>query len=169
VAPRRWALGGLYLSLGPSLAAQATGSPNLLWGGLVIFLLCGTGEAAVLVLRSISSRAAMLAGCLFLLVGVAATFGAIAATTSAAFLAGTSVAGVGFGPAFLGAFRMTTALARPGQRASLLALRQAARPGRRRGAGGGRRPGHLVPVAASRADASAMSAHSMSQVRNHPA
>jgi len=28
-----WALGGLYLSLGPSLAAAATGSPNLLWGG----------------------------------------------------------------------------------------------------------------------------------------
>jgi len=32
-----WALGGLYLSLGPSLAPAATGSPNLLWGGLVIF------------------------------------------------------------------------------------------------------------------------------------
>jgi MFS family permease len=41
-----WALGGLYLSLGPSLAAQATGSPNPLWGGLVIFLLCGTGAGA---------------------------------------------------------------------------------------------------------------------------
>jgi MFS family permease len=31
-----WALGGLYLSLGPSLAAQVTGSTNLVWGGLVI-------------------------------------------------------------------------------------------------------------------------------------
>jgi MFS family permease len=95
-----WALGGLYLSLGPSLAAQATGSPNLLWGGLVIFLLFGTGAAAAFVLRSISSRAAMLAGCLFLLAGVAGAFGAIATTTSAAFLAGTAVAGVGFGLAF---------------------------------------------------------------------
>jgi hypothetical protein len=116
-----YALGGLYLSLGPSLAAQATGSPNLLWGGLVIFLLGGTGTAAVLVLRSISPRAAMLAGCLFLLAGVAVTFGAIATTTSAAFLAGSAVAGVGFGLAFLGAFRMTTAFATPGQRAGLLA------------------------------------------------
>ena len=60
-----WALGGLYLSLGPSLAATATGSPNLLWGGLVIFLICGTGATAAFVLRGISSRAAMLAGCLF--------------------------------------------------------------------------------------------------------
>src|SRR6201994_5137225 len=56
-----WALGGLYLSLGPSLAAEATGSPNLLWGGLVIFLICGTGAAAAFVLRGISSPAAMLA------------------------------------------------------------------------------------------------------------
>jgi hypothetical protein len=116
-----WALGGLYLSLGPSLAAQATGSPNLLWGGLVIFLLCGIGAAAAFALRGISSWAAMLAGCLFLLAGVAVTFGAIATTTAAAFLAGTAVAGVGFGPAFLGAFRRTTALATPGQRARLLA------------------------------------------------
>ncbi len=73
-----WALGGLYLLLGPSLAATATGSPNLLWGGLVIFLICGIGATAAFVLRGISSRAAMLAGCLFLLAGVAVTFGAIA-------------------------------------------------------------------------------------------
>ena len=116
-----WALGGLYLSLGPSLAAAATGSPNLLWGGLVIFLLCGTGAAAAFVLRSISSLTAMLAGCLLLLAGVAVTFVAIATTTSAAFLTGTAVAGAGFGLAFLGAFRATTALAAPDQRAGLLA------------------------------------------------
>jgi MFS family permease len=115
-----WALGGLYLSLGPSLAAQATGSQNLLWGGLVIFLLCGTGAATAFALRNISSRTAMLTGCLFLLAGMATTCGAIATMTSAAFLVGTAVAGVGFGPAFLGAFRMTTALATPGQRAGLV-------------------------------------------------
>ena len=110
-----WALGGLYLSLGPSLAAAATGSPNLLWGGLVIFLVCGTGAVAAFVLRGISSRAAMLAGCLLLLAGVAVTFGAIATTTAAAFLAGTAVAGAGFGLGFPGAFRMTIALATPAQ------------------------------------------------------
>ena len=115
-----WALGGLYLSLGPSLAAQATNSPNLLWGGLVIFLICGTGAAAALALRGISSRATMLTGCLFLLAGMAVTFGAIATTTSAAFLAGTTVAGVGFGLAFLGSFRMITARAEPDDRAGLV-------------------------------------------------
>jgi MFS family permease len=116
-----WALGGLYLSLGPSLAAQATGSANLLWGGLVIFLLFGTGAVAAFMLRGISARAMMLTGCLCLLAGVAVTFGAIATTTPAAFLAGAAVAGVGFGLAFLGSFRMITALAKPGDRAGLVA------------------------------------------------
>jgi MFS family permease len=74
-----WALGGLYLSLGPSLA-----------------------------------------GCLLLLGGVAVTFGAIATTTSAAFLAGTAIAGAGFGLGFSGAFRMTMALATPSQSAGLV-------------------------------------------------
>jgi len=51
---------------------------------------------------------------------MAITFGAIATTTSAAFLAGTTVAGVGFGLAFLGSFRMITALAEPDDRAGLV-------------------------------------------------
>lgn len=116
-----WALGGLYLSLGPSLAAEATGSGNLVWGGLVIFLLCGTGAAAAFALRGLEARTAMLVGCGFLLAGAAVTFDAIARTAADAFIAGTGVAGVGFGLAFLGAFRMITALATPRQRAGLLA------------------------------------------------
>ena len=115
-----WALGGLYLSLGPSLAAAATGSPNLLWGGLVIFLVCGTGAVAAFALRGVGSRTAMLAGCLLLLAGVAVTSVAIAATTSVAFLAGTAVAGAGFGLGFSGAFRMTIARATPAESAGLV-------------------------------------------------
>ena len=49
------------------------------------------------------------------------TFAAIAAMSAAAFLSGTAVAGVGFGMAFLGAFRTLTALADPGERAALIA------------------------------------------------
>jgi MFS family permease len=49
------------------------------------------------------------------------TFAAIAAMSAAAFLCGTSVAGVGFGVAFLGAFRTLSALADPGERAALIA------------------------------------------------
>ena len=63
----------------------------------------------------------MLAGCLVLLAGLAVTFAAIATTTAAAFLAGTAVAGVGFGLALLGVNRTLIPLAPPGQRAGLIA------------------------------------------------
>ena len=116
-----WMLSGFYLSLGPSLAAQVLRSPNLLWGGLVIFLLAGIGAAAPVVFRGVSGPAAMLAGCLALLAGAVVTLAAIETASAAAFLAGTAVAGAGFGTAMLGAFRTVTALAAPGQRAGLVA------------------------------------------------
>jgi MFS family permease len=116
-----WALAGLYLSLGPSLAAQVLSSPNRLWGGLVVFLLAGTGAAATVVFRRLAPPEAMLAGCLILLAGVAVTFAGIAVMSAAAFLSGTAVAGVGFGMAFFGAFRTLSALAGPDERAALIA------------------------------------------------
>jgi MFS family permease len=116
-----WALSGLYQSLGPSLAAQVTGSRDLLWGGLMIFLLTGVAAAATVAFRGLTPRTAMLAGCLVLLAGLAVTFAAIATTTAAAFLAGTAVAGIGTGLALLGVNRILIALAPPGQRARLIA------------------------------------------------
>ncbi len=116
-----WALGGLYLSLGPSLATQVTGSRDLLWGGLVVFLLTGVAAGATVAFRRVTPRTAMLAGCLVLLAGLAVTFAAIATATAAAFLAGTAVAGVGFGLALLGVNRTLIALAAPAQRAGLIA------------------------------------------------
>jgi predicted MFS family arabinose efflux permease len=116
-----WGLSGLYQSLGPSLATQVTGSRDLLWGGLLVFLLTGVAAAATVAFRSVAPRTAMLAGCLVLLAGLAVTFAAIAATTAAGFLTGTAVAGVGFGMALLGANRILIALAPPGQRAGLIA------------------------------------------------
>jgi MFS family permease len=116
-----WALGGLYLSLGPSLAAELLGSQNRLWGGLVIFLLSGVGALAAVLFRGSDPARAMLVGCLALLGGVAVTFGAIATMTAAVFLIGTAVAGVGFGVAYLGAYRTVIRPAVPGDRAGLIA------------------------------------------------
>jgi MFS family permease len=116
------ALAGFYLSLGPSLAVQVLGSPDLVWGGLVIFLVAGSGAAALVALRGVGGAAAMLAGCLVLVAGVVMTLAAIQSASAAAFLAGTAVAGAGFGTAFfLGAYRILTPLAGPGQRAGLIA------------------------------------------------
>jgi MFS family permease len=116
-----WMLSGFCLSLGPSLAAQVAGSRDLLWGGLVIFLVAGTGAAGPVAFRGVSGPAAMLAGCLALLTGAAVALAAIQTASAAAFLAGVAVAGAGFGTAMLGALRTISTLAAPGQRASLIA------------------------------------------------
>ena len=116
------AVNGFYLSLGPSLAAQVLRSPDLVWGGLVIFLVTGTGAAATVAFRGLSGPAAMLAGCLALLAGAVMTLAAIETASAAAFLAGTAVAGAGVGTGFFaGAYRVLAALASPGQRAGLVA------------------------------------------------
>src|SRR5579872_819404 len=71
------ALNGFYLSLGPSLAAQVLRSPDLLWGGLVIFLVGGTAAAASVALRGLGGPTALLAGSLALFAGAVMTLAAI--------------------------------------------------------------------------------------------
>ena len=73
-----WALGGFYLSLGPSLARELVHSSNLMWGGLSICLLTGFGAIASAATRHQLPRVTMIAGCGGLLVGVAITVAAIA-------------------------------------------------------------------------------------------
>jgi predicted MFS family arabinose efflux permease len=116
-----WALGGFYLSLGPSLAAQLSGSRNLLWGGVITFLLTGPGAVTASVFRNSAPPAVMLGGCLGLLGGAAVTAAAILASTPALLLLGTVIAGLGFGPGNLGAYRVIMARAAPSDRAGLIA------------------------------------------------
>jgi MFS family permease len=116
-----WALGGFYLSLGPSLAAQLLRSPNLVWGGFVIALLFGVGVPIILVVRNRTPSKVMLGGCVALFAGALITFAAIATRAPTLLLAGSAVAGLGWGPAFLGAYDTIVTLARPQDRAGLIA------------------------------------------------
>jgi predicted MFS family arabinose efflux permease len=116
-----WALAGAYLSLGPSLAAQLLDSGNLLWGGVLIFLLTGLGAAASAVLAKRDPSTVMLGGCLALIVGALVTLASMQTGTPVALFIGTMVAGLGLGPAFMGAYRSTIALAPSGDRAGLIA------------------------------------------------
>ena len=115
-----WALAGFYLSLGPSLAAQLLHSHNLLWGGILIFLLTGLGAAASALLARKNPSVVMLAGCLLLVVGALVTFASIETGTPAVLFVGTAIAGLGFGPAFMGAYRATVAAATSYDRAGLI-------------------------------------------------
>ena len=116
-----WALGGFYLSLGPSLAAQLARSQNLLWGGVSVFLLTGLGSGVSVKLRNSNPPWVMLSGSVLLLMGALVTFAAILSASAPVLLLGTALAGFGFGPAFLGAYRTIVALAPPGDRAGLVA------------------------------------------------
>jgi MFS family permease len=115
-----WALAGLYLSLGPSLAAQLLHSTNLLWGGALIFLLTGLGAAASGALARKRPSRVMLGGCVTLIAGALLTFASIEAGTPVVLFIGTAVAGLGFGSAFLGAYRATVARAASDERAGLI-------------------------------------------------
>ena len=73
--PCRVGAGGFYLSLGPSLAAQLSGSPNLVWGGVITFLLTGLGAVTSFAFRNSAPPAVMPGGCLGLLCGALAGSG----------------------------------------------------------------------------------------------
>src|SRR4051794_12527417 len=115
-----WALAGLYLSLGPSLALQLLHSENVLWGGILIFLLTGVAAAASALLAKQNPSGVMLGGCLALISGAAVTFVAIETGSAAVLFVGTALAGFGLGSAFMGAYRSTVALASPDHRAGLI-------------------------------------------------
>ena len=115
-----WALAGFYLSLGPSLALQLLHSKNLLWGGVLIFLLTGLGAAASAAVARKSPAGVMLGGCVTLIVGAAVTFASIETGAPAMLYLGTAVAGLGFGSEFVGAYRATVARAASDHRAGLI-------------------------------------------------
>jgi MFS family permease len=115
-----WALGGLYFSLGPSLARDIAGSESHVIGGVLLFLLSVSGTVATLALRRVESRRLMVGGCLALVAGVAVTLGGVAAGSVVLLLLGTTVAGAGFGIAFLGSYRLLVTLAGPDERGRLI-------------------------------------------------
>ncbi|MDQ1632787.1 MAG: hypothetical protein QOC80_2759 [Frankiaceae bacterium] len=116
-----WSLGGLYLSLGPSLAADLLDLHNHLVGGLVVATLNVAAAIAALAGQRRSAPSLLLGGCLVLAAGAAVTLLSLLATSVPGFFVGSALAGVGFGAAFLGAFRTVSGLARPEERAELFA------------------------------------------------
>ena len=115
-----WSLASFYGSLGPALVGQLAGSQSAVLGGLALFVLAATGALTVLALRAAPPRLIMLLGMAALLAGVGMTLLAITLSSVAVFLAGTAVAGVGFGGGFQGAIRTVLPLAAAHERAGVL-------------------------------------------------
>ena len=116
-----WALGGLYLSLGPSVAASLFGLSNHLIGGLVVTLLCGAGALTAFALRNWPISRVLGISAILLSGGTASTLAGVEAHSVVLAGAGTLVAGVGFGASALGSFGTLARLGAPGERSELLA------------------------------------------------
>jgi Na+/melibiose symporter-like transporter len=115
-----WALGGLYLSLMPTVVATVMGVHSPWVGGLVVSTLMLTAAVAVATLRDWPARRLILTGTSTLSLGVAVSMFGIQQQQVAALLAGTVIAGAGFGTTFSGTLRALLPAAEPNQRAGLL-------------------------------------------------
>jgi hypothetical protein len=120
VTGTQWALGGFYLSLGPTLARAVTGNAAPTIGGALIAALVLSAAVAILFVRERDPRATLRLGASGLAVGLIITLAGVALHSTVAFFGGTVVAGLGFGSAFNGAMRSLVPLARPHERAGLL-------------------------------------------------
>ena len=116
-----WAVGGFYLSLGPSLALQLAGSSNRILGGIAISLLAGVGATSIVAARSWPPRRAAIAGGFAMVVGLALTVAAVALSSPKLFFIATAITGVGFGLGWLGVLRSLVGLASPTARGALIA------------------------------------------------
>ena len=116
----QWALGGFYASLGPSLARIVTGLHSPLLGGGTVASLVLSGAVAVLFVRTRPARAVLAGGTAALVIGLAITLAGVQLHSTAAFFAGSVVAGLGFGAAFNGTLRSLVPLAEAHERAGLM-------------------------------------------------
>lgn len=115
-----WSIGGLFLALGPQLAARLFGTTDHLVSSVPVFLLAGSGALAQLAFGRGAPWAAAAAGSLALAVGVGLIVVAAGADAALPLVAGSLVGGAGFGAAFLGALRALSAAIPAAHRAAVM-------------------------------------------------
>lgn len=113
-----WMLGGLMLSVGGSLLATVFDQGNHAVVGLVLGSFAGAAALASTLLRNRTPQFMTGLGTGLLVAGAVAL--SVVTVSWPVFVVGTVVAGAGFGPAFLGAFRSVSQLASDHERAGLI-------------------------------------------------
>jgi len=116
-----WAVGGLYLALGPSLAISLLHAGSHIAGGAVIAALLGTAAIASYLARDADPRTIVIRGSLMLTLGVGLTLVAVRLDSLGGLFVASALTGVGLGPAFSGVLRSLAPLAPPNRRGGLLA------------------------------------------------
>lgn len=116
-----WMLGGFYLSLVPSLVAVATGMRTPLIGGAMVTALMLSGALAIALRRTLAASSNLTVGTIAMTTGLGIVLAGTHGGSVPTLIGGTLVSGAGFGTGFLGALGLIIPLARPDERAELLA------------------------------------------------
>ena len=115
-----WSIGGLFLSLGPSLSATLFHTSNHLVTGLGVFALAGSGALAQLLFGRAQAWASAAYGSLALAAGMVLIVLSAGYDSAPLYWAGAVVGGGGFGVAFLGGLRALSVAIPPEHRAAVM-------------------------------------------------
>lgn len=115
-----WSIGGLFLSLGPSLAATLFHTSNHVVAGLGVFALAGTAAAAQLAFGNRPAWVGAALGSLALAAGMVLIVIAAASDSAALYWTGSVIGGAGFGVDFLSGLRALSAAIPPEHRAQVM-------------------------------------------------
>jgi predicted MFS family arabinose efflux permease len=115
-----WSIGGLFLSLGPSLSATVFHSTDHFVTGIGVFLLAGSGALAQLLFGRAAPWLCASLGSIALSAGMVLIVLAASSESAPLYLLGATIGGGGFGVAFLGALRVLSAAIPPAHRAQVM-------------------------------------------------
>lgn len=117
-----WTIGGMFMSLGPSVAKSLVDGTPYLVGGFAVVAVTGVGAITQLSASGWLGQRAVRVAAPVLIAGLAAVAGAVLTGSAVAFFAGSAVVGIGWGLMFMGGFRLLTALADPENRAATASM-----------------------------------------------
>jgi MFS family permease len=115
-----WSIGGLFLSLGPTLSATLFHTQDHVVAGLAVFALGGTAGAAQLAFGRTAPWLGAALGSLALAAGVLMIVVAAGTGSGALYWIGAVVGGAGFGVDFLSGLRALSAVIPPEHRAAVM-------------------------------------------------
>lgn len=116
-----WMLSGFFLSLMPSLLGQAFHIQSAWLNGLTFCAMTLSGAIGILLLRQSVSTFILRFGTISLILGTSILLVGINSINMPILFLGACIAGLGFGTSFMGAIRVVMPLARPEERAGLMA------------------------------------------------
>ncbi|MFC7344651.1 MFS transporter [Saccharopolyspora griseoalba] len=117
-----WTVGGMFMSLAPSVArGMVSAMPNLV-GGLPIAVVAGVGGVAQGLLSGWSGQRAVRVASALMIVSLVGVALSVPGGSAGLFFGSSALLGLGWGLMFMGGFRMLTSLAAPHQRAGTAAM-----------------------------------------------